>query len=473
MIKGFDCAARLDFDKAFTLREMGYEYALRYCVPTSYSKALTAQEADCILSAGLSLGLCWETTANRARNGATAGLADGKSAKDCAKAIGAPDGTVIYFAVDYPAAKDDYDRIAAYMLAAEVNVRPYRLGIYGSYYLVEEMGWREIGKAYWQCVAWSDGRVSPHADIYQKEWSVKTPVTTVDNDYCHDLVRAGLWTREGEPIVYKFTPAEMGIYVNKKKKTITQIKAELNCDIICNLNLFNPDWTGACYTKADGAVVGTDGYGYYGFGFDKDDKVLSRGWSSVDTHRNFFGCYDLIISGQCTDTEIPSWTAGHKRRTVIGMVEDKVFIYANPTVETIPQLRARLARMGASEAVVLDGGGSTQVITPNLTVVSSDATPRKVHTLFWANLSVKKPVCPYAEPAGTIRFGSLGNGAKWAQWHLNLYGYGLDVDGIFGKKSVSALKDFQSKHKDADGKPLDVDGKCGKLTRAALIGGTK
>lgn len=469
MIKGFDTAARLTAEQAAQMRDLGYEYALRYCVPQSYGKALTKYEAESLLSAGLSLGLCYETTADRAKYGAAAGLADGRSARECALALGAPEGTVIYFAVDYPPSNEDYDKIAAYMVAASVSVRPYRLGIYGSFDVVEEMSWREIGESYWQCVGWSGGKVSPQTDIYQREWSVTTPVLidgkrplVVDNNYAKNL--DGHWRKDELPMVYKFTPAEMGIYVNKKKKTIEQIKAELNCDIICNLNLFNRNWTGACYTRADGQVVGTDGYGYFGFGFDRNDKVLSRGWSAVDTHANFFACYDAVISGEQTDTEPPAWTSGYKRRTVIGMVAGKVFIYCNPTVETVPQLRARLKAMGADEAIVLDGGGSTQCITPNGTVVSSDPTPRKVHTLFWATLTIKKPVCPYAEPTSNIRWGSIGQGAKWVQWMLNQYGASLSVDGIFGSKSVAALKAFQSS------RGLVADGICGKLTRAALKG---
>lgn len=479
MIKGFDTVARIDFDQALQLRSLGYEYALRYCVPQSYGKALTKAEADAILSAGLSLGLCWETTADRAKSGAGGGLVDGRSARECAQALGVPDGVVIYFAVDYPAQTQDFDCIAAYMVAAAVSVRPYRLGVYGSRSVVEEMEWRQVGEAYWQCVAWSSGW-SPYAAIQQREWNIRTPVRVglsghlvVDNNYARDITEAGLWKREESPMVYKFIPAEMGIYVNKKKKTINQIKSELNCDIICNLNLFNRNWTGACYTKADGQIVGTDGYGYFGFGFDRNDRVLSRGWSAADNHANFFGCYDIIVSGEETDTTVPEFTDGWRRRTVIGMAGDKIFVYCNPTVETIPQLRARLRSMGADEAIVLDGGGSTQAITPNGVVVSSDATPRPVHTLFWANLTIKKPVCPYTEPTSNIRRYSIGTGAKWVQWMLNQYGYGLSVDGLFFNKSRDALIDFQSKHFDADGKPLDADGICGKLTRAALKGETK
>lgn len=460
MIKGFDTIARLDLDKAAALRSLGYEYAIRYCVP-GYSKSITAQEAEALHSAGLRIGLCWETTAARAKAGAAAGLADGRSAKEYAAAIGAPEGTVIFFAVDYNAPAADYDKIAAYMIAAATSCRPYKLGIYGPYHVVEEMEWREIGESYWQCVAWSDGQWSSHAQIRQRQGNVPTGIVTIDVNTADSTV--GLWSREETPMIYKFTPAEMGIYLNRNKKTITQIKAELGCDVICNLNLYNRNWTGACYTRSDGQVVGSDGYGYFGFGFDRYDAGFTRAWSGQDNHRNFFGCWDLIVSSEVNDGPVPEWTSDYRRRTVIGMTADgKCFIYCNPTVETVPQLAARLKAAGAVEAIVLDGGGSTQCITPGGTVVSSDPTPRPVHTLFWANLTVKPVVCPYTEPTNFIRWGSIGQGAKWVQWTLNQYGYGLAVDGIFGAKSKAALIDFQKKH------GLDADGICGPLTRAEL-----
>ena len=61
-----------------------------------------------------------------------------------------------------------------------------------------------------------------------------------------------------------------------------------------------------------------------------------------------------------------------------------------------------------------------------------------------------------------------GNEVKWLQWQLNRHGANLDVDGIFGKDTRDAVKDFQRGHKDADGNPLVVDGIVGKLTKAAL-----
>ena len=461
MIKGCDTAARLNADQAAQLRELGYEFILRYCVPTSYSKAITAEEADALLSAGFAVGLCWETTASRAKGGAVVGLADGRDAKKCAEDLGAPEGTVIYFAVDYDAPQTDMDKIAAYMTAAASVCAPYRLGIYGPYSVIEDMAWREIGDAYWQCVGWSGGKVSPAMTMYQKEWNIKTPVTRVDNNYTSTL--DGFWRREAAPMFYSFSPAESGIYVNKKKKTILQIQAELGCDIICNLNLFNSDFSGACYTRADGKVVGTDGYGYYGFGWNRNDKKLTRAWSGESKHENFFGCYDIIQDGMITSAPVPTWTNGYRRRTVIGMTKDgKVFVYCNSTVETANVLAATLLDLGAVEATVLDGGGSTQCMTPGGNVVSSDKKPRIVHTLYWANLSLHKPKCPYSEPQSLIRKWSVGEGAKWVQWMLNQHGAKLTVDGFFYSKSVAALKVFQT------ARGLDADGICGPLTRAEL-----
>lgn len=64
--------------------------------------------------------------------------------------------------------------------------------------------------------------------------------------------------------------------------------------------------------------------------------------------------------------------------------------------------------------------------------------------------------------AVTVKKGSSGDPVKKLQTALNKNGYNLTVDGIFGSKTESALKSYQSKHS------LTVDGIAGAKTWASL-----
>ena len=54
-------------------------------------------------------------------------------------------------------------------------------------------------------------------------------------------------------------------------------------------------------------------------------------------------------------------------------------------------------------------------------------------------------VNPYKEPTRAIIKGCKGDDVKWVQWHLNRYGYGLNVDGDCGPKTVEAITAFQKR----------------------------
>lgn len=198
-VKGIDCAAALTAEKAQIFKELGYEFVGRYFCPDGEWKRLERWEAHAISAAGLRLLCVWETTANRAKGGMAAGAADGARAYNQALELSMPKDGVIYFAVDYDAQPADFDAIAAYLKAARQQTGEYKVGVYGSYRVIEAM-YERFGDelAYWQCVAWSYGKISDHHDVYQAEWNVKIPEAdhTVDINTCPDMDKAGLWNYE-------------------------------------------------------------------------------------------------------------------------------------------------------------------------------------------------------------------------------------------------------------------------------------
>lgn len=71
----------------------------------------------------------------------------------------------------------------------------------------------------------------------------------------------------------------------------------------------------------------------------------------------------------------------------------------------------------------------------------------------------------------TIRMGTCAAKAavvKTLQTLLNSFGYHLEIDGKFGPLTNAAVIDFQSKHTDVYGHKLEVDGCVGPLTWGAL-----
>lgn len=166
-MKGIDYTTQTTAVQAKALKSAGYGFVCRYLVPVSMSwKRLTKSEVDIISSEGLQIVSVYESTENRASLGAAQGMIDGKIALAEAKIVSQPLGSTIYFAVDYDAQSKDFNAIEAYLKAAQSQITGYNVGVYGSYYVVEEMFKRGI-KFHWQTYAWSSGKKSTHTNVYQ------------------------------------------------------------------------------------------------------------------------------------------------------------------------------------------------------------------------------------------------------------------------------------------------------------------
>ncbi|MDG0792760.1 DUF1906 domain-containing protein [Cohnella ginsengisoli] len=192
MAKGIDKATPVTAAQAKSFASAGYAFAARYLVPPSYGwKRMTADEAKLITAAGMRIVSVYETTANRAASGADAGRDDGLAANAEALAVGQPKGTVIYFAVDYDAQSKDFDAIEAYLKAAAKQIAGYETGVYGSYAVVEEMAKRGACAHFWQTYAWSRGKRSDKANIFQ--YKIDTTVSGIPLDLNESYGNEGWW----------------------------------------------------------------------------------------------------------------------------------------------------------------------------------------------------------------------------------------------------------------------------------------
>ncbi len=180
-LKGIDCATPLNTATAGDLAAAGMEFVCRYLVPERYAwKRLTRREAELISAAGMRIISVFETSAGRASGGGAAGRADGAAAYREAQLINQPAGAAIYFAVDYDAQPADHDAIEAYLRAAEEQIPGYAIGVYGSYSVVEEMARRGAAWHFWQTYAWSRGRRSRAANVYQHKNDISMAGIGVD-----------------------------------------------------------------------------------------------------------------------------------------------------------------------------------------------------------------------------------------------------------------------------------------------------
>lgn len=143
------------------IRAAGYVGAMRYLSTKRDAKVLSAAERDDLHAAGLAIGLIWQVTKDEAKGGHAAGVDRGRWASDMADQLGYPAAAPQFFAVDYE--------------ATGLAVQPYfdgiattcrrDVGAYGTYDVVEQL--RGVPWL-WQCQAWSKGRISERAHLYQR-----------------------------------------------------------------------------------------------------------------------------------------------------------------------------------------------------------------------------------------------------------------------------------------------------------------
>jgi hypothetical protein len=158
------------------LAAAGKKFAARY-VSHSPAKNITLTEATDLAAHGVSVVVVWETTANRAAAGRSAGIADAHDALTQATAAGMPNGRPIYFAVDWDA---DPTVVVPYFQGVASVLGVARTGVYGGYKVVRYLLDHGLAHWAWQTVAWSGGLWDTRAVI--RQYATQTRINSVDCD---------------------------------------------------------------------------------------------------------------------------------------------------------------------------------------------------------------------------------------------------------------------------------------------------
>jgi hypothetical protein len=197
-IPGFDCS----YSKPgwMEMRAAGYTFMLGYVSPNPAKNLSASNFYDYHVRAGMAVGLVWESTIGRALQGSAAGTADGKAAELQANTIGYPTDAVIFFAVDQDTTSASYAAIQSYANSFNLNTRR-PVGIYGEADVVDHFvtpGVQPVRYG-WQTAAWSAGRLSGKAGLYQRTghpgWPVPAGVaaTAFDEDVAISRIPLAGW----------------------------------------------------------------------------------------------------------------------------------------------------------------------------------------------------------------------------------------------------------------------------------------
>lgn len=207
---------------------------------------------------------------------------------------------------------------------------------------------------------------------------------------------------------YSFEISKARIYVNKRKKTLAEIKEETGCDVIINGGLFDMDYKDRpnLWLRVDGKTLNTDKDGYWCYGWDVNDIRMIHS-NDIETVQNAICCCSMVKDGKPTLMFPDKATIGVRGRTVMGTMPDgKIIIYCSKDgtsgAKNHEQMQQYCLDHGWKDAIMLDSGGSSQCITLEGKITST----RKVHNVlcFW----LKKQTQEVNEPMAKKTLGKAG-----------------------------------------------------------------
>ena len=171
------------------------------------------------------------------------------------------------------------------------------------------------------------------------------------------------------------------IYYNPNRKSLAEIKKETGCTHIINGYLFNKKFKPVDWCVVNGEEISTSKYNDYGFCVSDNKPEFCTYRKGED--KNFISGIPIIVGDKFVYRNLTPDVARPAQRTAVGWThENKIVVFCYSGNLTREQLQPKMKSLGCFNALMFDGGGSTQCKFPKGRIYSSRRVPTLI--LFWA-----------------------------------------------------------------------------------------
>ena len=128
-----------------------------------------------------------------------------------------------------------------------------------------------------------------------------------------------------------------------------------------------------CPIKINGGWIRQEAWNCFGYAWDNGELPIVE-ISDQTVKQNFLSCLFAILNGEKQALDYNSDVGGSRGRTAFGFKADGTIVIvctSDKAPITVEQTQDKLFANGCISGIVLDGGGSSQCITPAETIVSA------------------------------------------------------------------------------------------------------
>ena len=224
----------------------------------------------------------------------------------------------------------------------------------------------------------------------------------------------------GSGIIYSVPIADIeyvGYFLgNNKSETVKQAYPRLTKlrgrapDFLFNAELFDFITRRAASDVVRGGTVDKLSENY-GIAFTNNKTPVFCYKNNVGA-KDYLGAYPVLVMGGKLVTSDPKGLTGSRGRTAIGVGNGNFFIGLIPDGSgdvTLASLRNHMKAAGATDAINLDGGGSTQFYSPNKNFFSTREVRGFVGVWLKQNTPPKKETSTTSKPKKDIRTVKIKN----------------------------------------------------------------